>query len=325
MATDTTPSRPRTSTSGPLVRHTKVPTLVFENARDVDKHVALVVESLIRERSSAGQPTVLGLPTGSTPIGVYRELIRLHNEEDLDFSNVITFNLDEYWPMDPDSIHSYNRWMHETFFNHVNIAAENIHIPRGDLSRNEIDAYCDEYEFLIEKAGGIDLQLLGIGRTGHLGFNEPDSARNSATRLVTLDQKTRLDAAAGFFGEENVPLRAITMGIGTIMSARKIILMALGEHKSKIVYEAVEGEVSEKIPATFLQSHPNAIFAVDSAAAGELTATLMPWVVGPVDWTDSLEKRAVISLSETAEKPLLKLEERDFMEHHLHDLIRGGR
>jgi glucosamine-6-phosphate deaminase len=322
MATETTSSRTRPTQSGPLVRHTKVPTLVFENARDVDKHVALVVESLIRERSSAGQPTVLGLPTGSTPIGVYRELIRLHQEEDLDFSNVITFNLDEYWPLDPESIHSYNRWMHETFFNHVNIPPENIHIPKGNLARKEIDAFCDEYEYLIEKAGGIDLQLLGIGRTGHVGFNEPGSARNSGTRLVTLDQKTRLDAAAGFFGEENVPLRAITMGIGTIMSARKIIIMALGEHKAKIVYDAVEGEVTEKIPATFLQAHPQAIFAVDSAAAGELTASLLPWIVGPVDWTDALEKRAVVWLSEAIEKPLLKLDERDFMAHHLHDLLK---
>lgn len=189
MATETTSSRTRPTQSGPLVRHTKVPTLVFENARDVDKHVVLVVESLIRERSSAGQPTVLGLPTGSTPIGVYRELIRLHQEEDLDFSNVITFNLDEYWPLDPESIHSYNRWMHETFFNHVNIPPENIHIPKGNLARKEIDAFCDEYEYLIEKAGGIDLQLLGIGRTGHVGFNEPGSARNSGRGLLRSIKK----------------------------------------------------------------------------------------------------------------------------------------
>jgi len=170
------------STLSQSLPHTKAHTLVFENAKEVDQHVAIVVESLIRENNSAGMPTVLGLPTGSTPLGVYRELIRLHQEEDLDFSNVITFNLDEYWPMEPGSIHSYNRWMHETFFDRVNIPAENIHIPRGDLKRQEVENFCEEYERAIEKAGGIDLQLLGIGRSGHIAFNEPGSMQNSRTR-----------------------------------------------------------------------------------------------------------------------------------------------
>jgi glucosamine-6-phosphate deaminase len=321
MAT-VTAKRTGTLLSPRNLRHTKVPTLVFQNSREVDEHVALVFESLIRENNSAGLPTVLGLPTGSTPIGVYRELIRLHREEDLDFSRVITFNLDEYWPMDHDSIHSYNRWMRETFFNHVNIPEENIHIPRGDIPADEVDAFCEEYERLIERAGGIDLQLLGIGRSGHVGFNEPGSYRNSPTRLVTLDPVTRRDAASGFFGEENVPLQAITMGIGTILQARKVIVMALGEHKARIVRRAVEGEVSEEVPATFLQTHRNAIFAVDEAAASELTAVTTPWLVGRVDWTPQMEKRAVIWLSQRVGKPLLKLEARDFMEHHLHDLVR---
>jgi glucosamine-6-phosphate deaminase len=308
--------------TGPLARHTKVPTLVFENSHDVAFHVAKIVEALIRERGADGKQTVLGLPTGSTPIGVYRELIRMHREESLDFSNVVTFNLDEYWPLDPNSIHSYNRWMRETFFDHVNIPPENIHIPRGDLKSREIDQFCQDYELQIEEAGGIDLQLLGIGRTGHIGFNEPGSARGSLTRLVSLDPVTILDAASGFFGKENVPLRAITMGIGTILAARKIIVMALGEHKSRVVYQAVEGEVSEQIPATFLQTHPNTIYAVDAAAARDLTATNLPWVVGPVDWTDELEKRAVIWMAEEVGKPLLKLETQDFANHHLHDLVR---
>jgi glucosamine-6-phosphate deaminase len=209
-----TMKRPQASHSTQYVRHTKVPTLVFKTAREADKHVALVVESLIRENNSAGVRTVLGLPTGSTPIGVYRELIRLHREEDLDFSNVVTFNLDEYWPIEKDSIHSYNRWMRETFFDHVNIPAQNIHIPDGTIARKDVDAFCDAYERAIEKAGGIDLQLLGIGRSGHIGFNEPGSARDSLTRMVTLDPVTRRDAASDFFGEENVPLQAITMGVG---------------------------------------------------------------------------------------------------------------
>jgi len=304
------------------LRHTKLPSLMFRNAREAAKHVALVIESLIRENNSAGIPTVLGLPTGSTPIGVYRELIRLHREEGLDFSQVITFNLDEYWPMSPDSIHSYQRWMRVNFFDHVNIPEENIHIPRGDIPLEEVDAFCEEYERQIEKVGGIDVQLLGIGRTGHIGFNEPGSSLNSMTRLVTLDPVTRIDAASDFFGEDNVPLRAITMGVGTILSARKIIIMALGEHKASIVRRAVEGEVTEEVTASFLQKHPQATFVMDEAAASRLTAVRTPWLVGSVRWTPELEKLAVIWLSRETGKPLLKLEKRDFIQHHLHDLIR---
>jgi glucosamine-6-phosphate deaminase len=295
---------------------------MFPNASEVDRHVALVVESLIRENNSAGVPTVLGLPTGSTPIGVYRELIRLHREENLDFSRVITFNLDEYFPMPPQSIHSYHRWMRANFFDHVNIPEENIHIPKGDIPAEEVDAFCEEYERAIERAGGIQLQLLGIGRTGHIGFNEPGSARTSQTRMVTLDPQTRSDAASSFFGEENVPLQAITMGVETILSSRKIIIMALGEHKAPVVRRAVEADISDEVTASFLQSHPHAVFVVDEAAASQLTAEKTPWLVGRVHWTPQLEKRAVIWLSQELSKPLPKLCRADFMEHHLHELLR---
>jgi glucosamine-6-phosphate deaminase len=295
---------------------------MLHNAAEVDKHVALVVEGLIRENNSAGVPTVLGLPTGSTPIGVYRELIRLHRDEGLDFSHVITFNLDEYYPMAPTSIHSYHRWMRANFFDHVNIPEENIKIPRGDLPADEVDAFCEEYERAIERVGGIQLQLLGIGRTGHIAFNEPGSSRNSQTRLVSLDPQTRSDAASSFFGEENVPLHAVTMGVDTILSAQKIIIMALGEHKAAIVREAVEREVSEEVTASFLQNHPHAVFVVDEAAAGQLTAVETPWLVGRVNWTPRLEKRAVIWLAHETAKPLHRLCRSDFMEHHLHELLR---
>jgi glucosamine-6-phosphate deaminase len=305
-----------------MLRQTKVPTLIFGNAREVDQHVALVVESLIRENNSAGLRTVLGLPTGSTPIGVYRELIRLHREESLDLSNVVTFNLDEYWPMPKDSIHSYNRFMRETFFDHVNIPVENIHIPDGTIPLRDVDAFCEAYEHAIEKAGGIDLQILGIGRTGHIGFNEPGSPRDSRTRIVTLDPVTRQDAASDFYGEENVPQQAITMGVGTILSARKIIIIALGEHKSPIVRRALEEPQSEEVTASFLQTHRNVTFAVDQASASELTAIRTPWLVGPVRWTPPMEKRAVIWLSRKVKKPLLKLEARDFVSNRLHDLLR---
>ncbi|MEX2286132.1 MAG: glucosamine-6-phosphate deaminase [Planctomycetaceae bacterium] len=321
MATDTA-KQSRVTHSAHALKNTNVPALLYENDREVSKHVALVIESLIRENNSAGRQTVLGLPTGSTPIGVYRELIRLHRDEDLDFAQVVTFNLDEYWPIDPTSIHSYNRWMREAFFDHVNIPEENIHIPQGSLNRRDVDVFCENYEREIEKVGGIDLQLLGVGRSGHIGFNEPGSSRKSRTRLVALDPMTRRDAASSFFGEDNVPLRAITMGVQTILSAKKIIALAFGEHKTTVVRRAVEGSVTPEITASYLQEHRNATFVLDRAAAAELTAVATPWLVGRVDWTPVLEKRAVIWLAQQTIKPLLKLEDRDFVEHHLHDLVR---
>lgn len=323
MATEIAKRR-KTSRTGQYLRHTKVPTLLLPDSREVARYVSQVVESLIRDNNAAGLPTVLGLPTGSTPIGVYRELIRMHVKEGLDFSNVVTFNLDEYWPMQPESFHSYNRWMHETFFDHVNIPRENIHIPDGTTPADEVEAYCEDYERAIDKAGGIQLQLLGIGRSGHIGFNEPGSSRNSRTRMVSLDPVTRRDAAGTFFGEGNVPLEAITMGVGTILSAKQVVIMALGEHKASVVRCAVEGEVTEEVSASFLQTHPSALFALDAAAADELTAVTTPWMVGHVSWTPALEKRAVVWLSQRVGKPLLKLEARDFACNHLNGLVRAS-
>ncbi|MES2793631.1 MAG: glucosamine-6-phosphate deaminase [Planctomycetota bacterium] len=323
MATSTAPRVQRLPAQ--YLRHTKIPTLMFRNSREAARHVATMVESLIRENNAAGKPTVLGLPTGSTPVGVYRELIRMHKEEGLDFSLVVTFNLDEYFPMPADSMHSYNCWMHANFFDHVNIAPGNIHIPRGDVAPDDMENWCAEYEEAIRQVGGIQLQLLGIGRTGHIAFNEPGSASNSRTRLVALDPVTRKDAAATFFGEDNVPVQAVTMGVGTILEARKIVIMALGDHKSKIVRKAVEGEITDEVTASYLQRHSNALFVLDDAASSELTAIKTPWLVGPVDWTPLLERKAVIWLARETKKPLLKLEKKDFIEHYLHDLVRNGR
>ncbi len=322
MTTSRTPPRHKATQTSQYLRNTKIPTLLFNHVSEVDRHVALVVEGLIRENNSAGTPTVLGLPTGSTPIGVYRELIRLRKDEGLDFSNVVTFNLDEYYPMDPTSIHSYNRWMRANFFDHVNIPEENIHIPRGDLPLDEVESFCEEYEREISRLGGIQLQLLGIGRTGHVGFNEPGSSRHSLTRLVTLDPQTRADAASSFFSAESVPLQAITMGISTILNAKKIIIMALGEHKSAIVRKTVEGDPTSSVPATFLQEHAHAVFVIDSAAASQLTSIQTPWMVGRIQWTPQLERKAVIGLARQVGKPLQKLCEADFVENHLHDLLR---
>jgi glucosamine-6-phosphate deaminase len=302
--------------------HTKIPTLVFPAAAQASRHVALMIESLIRQNNSANRPTVLGLATGSTPVGLYRELIRLHQDAGLDFSRVVTFNLDEYYPMAPDDPHSYRRWMNETFFNHVNIAQQNIHIPDGMAPTGEVDEHCVRYEQMIRRAGGIDLQILGIGRSGHIGFNEPGSTRHSRTRAVTLDPVTRRDAAGDFFGEENVPQQAITMGVGTIMEARKIVIMAFGEHKAPIVRRAVEDDMTETVTASFLQKHNDTTFILDHAAAGHLTPIRLPWVIGSVNWTPNLIRRAVIWLSLQVGKGLLKLSDDDFREHELYELLR---
>src|SRR5688500_3394719 len=293
----------------------RIPVQIVAEYEDIDRTVADQISALIRTRRAAGERAVLGLATGSTPIGIYRELIRMHREEGLDFANVVTFNLDEYYPMSPDSIHSYHRYMRENFFDHVNIPAANIHIPLGDIPREQVQAHCRDYESKIEEVGGIDFQILGIGRTGHIGFNEPGSGKSSRTRLIALDSVTRKDAAADFFGEENVPREALTMGVGTILDAREIVLIATGEHKAGIIKRTVEGEISREVAGTFLQEHPNATIYVDAAAASALTRVETPWTVKEVQWTPELTDRACIWLSKSTQTPLLRLTTNDFREH----------
>jgi glucosamine-6-phosphate deaminase len=299
----------------------KVPVVITEEYDEIAKLIAWRMAKLIQEKNAGGKPAVLGLATGSTPIGVYRELIRMHREEGLDFSNVITFNLDEYYPMPATSIHSYHRYMWENLFDHINIKKENVHIPRGDVERELVERHCAEYEKAIREAGGIDYQILGIGKTGHIGFNEPGSGLESRTRLVALDTITRRDAAADFFGEENVPIEAITMGVATIMGAREIALISTGEHKAPIVRRAVEGEINPDVAATYLQSHGNATFYLDAASAAELTRIKTPWVVSEVKWNTEYELQAVIWLSEKTKKSVLKLEDQDYRDNHLSALL----
>ena len=276
----------------------RVPVVIVEYD-EIARTIARRIAEIIKERRREGGHAVLGLATGSTPIGIYRELIKMHREEGLDFSDVVTFNLDEYYPMRPDSIHSYHRFMRENLFNHINVRPENIHIPRGDVPRDDVDVECEAYEVAIRKAGGIDLQILGIGKTGHIGFNEPGSGADSRTRRISLDTVTRRDAAGDFFGEDNVPTEAITMGVATIMEAKEIALVATGEHKAAIIRRAVEGEPDPDVAATYLQQHPNAVFYVDFAAAADLTRIRTPWVIGDMKWTRDKEIDAVIWLSET--------------------------
>ncbi len=299
----------------------RIPTVIVDDHAEMATAIAARIANLIKSKAAKGEKCVLGLATGSTPIGVYRELIRLHREDGLSFANVVTFNLDEYWPMPPESIHSYHRFMWENLFSHVDIPNEQVHLLSGTLDRDEVDAACAAYEAAIVAHGGIDLQLLGIGKTGHIGFNEPGSGATSRTRLIHLDHVTRRDAAADFFGEEYVPREAITMGVATILQAREILILATGEHKSRIVHRAVEGDVSVEVAATFLQRHPNTTFYVDGAAAVELTRIATPWLLDEVKWSEELILRAVVWLSQKTGTAILKLTQSDYAEHQLSSLV----
>ncbi|MDB5125197.1 MAG: glucosamine-6-phosphate deaminase, partial [Mucilaginibacter sp.] len=301
-------------------RYEKLPVTVYASQQAASLAVATRIAKLIRDKEKKGEKTVLGLATGVTPIGVYAELVRQHKEEGLSFKNVITFNLDEYYPMKPTAAQSYVTFMNENLFNHVDIDKKNVHIPNGTLKKDDVAGFCLEYEQKITQLGGLDLQILGIGRTGHIGFNEPGSAPNSGTRLVTLDDLTRNDASRDFGGKQNVPTKAITMGIGTIFKAREIILMAWSRKKAPIIKKAVEGEMSGDVPATYLQLSDNVEFVLDEAAASSLTRFDTPWLVKDCIWDNQMKKKAVIWLADTLDKPILKLTEEDYNNHGMAQL-----
>src|SRR6056297_87239 len=299
----------------------KIPTVIYEESSDASVAVANEIATLIKMNDQKAKPTVLGLATGSTPVRVYDELVRLHKEEGLSFKNVITFNLDEYFPIEPNSLQSYVRFMNEHLFDHIDIPDENVHIPDGTIAEDDVHEFCDEYERKIEEAGGLDIQILGIGRTGHIGFNEPGSRPDSKTRLITLDKITRKDAASDFFGEEYVPRRAITMGVGTILEADKIILMAWGESKAPVIKESVEGEINESVPATYLQNHDNTYVVLDNASSEKLTRINTPWLLTSCEWDDKLIRKAVVWLCQKLDKPILKLTDENYNENGMGDLI----
>lgn len=283
--------------------------------------VAQEVARLIREKQHQGQSCILGLATGSTPTRFYAELVKMHVNEGLSFRNVHTFNLDEYYPMQPDALQSYVRFMNEHLFNHIDVPKGNIHIPDGTLPKEKVGQFCRDYEKQIDDLGGIDIQILGIGRTGHIGFNEPGSTERSLTRLITLDQVTRIDAASDFFGEENVPRKAITMGVGSILKARKVFMMAWGEGKAAVIKKAVEGVVTDQIPSSFLQKHRDCLVVLDEAASSELVRRKTPWILDSIEWDDRLIRKSVVWLCQTTNKPVLKLTNLDYMEHGMGDII----
>jgi glucosamine-6-phosphate deaminase len=302
-------------------RFEKIHNVTFKSSLEASIIVAQEIAGLIKEKQHQNKKCVLGLATGSSPIKVYEELVRMHKEDGLSFENVITFNLDEYFPMDKSNIQSYFYFMHEHLFNHINILPENINIPNGAISIDELHQYCIDYEMNIKALGGLDFQLLGIGRTGHIGFNEPGSHLNSGTRIITLSHITRIDAAPLFFGIENVPRKAITMGIGTVKDAKRIVLLAWGANKNTILKETIEGTISAMVPATYLQQHSNATFVLDEEASSELTRLKTPWLVKSCLWNAALKLKAVTWLSNLLDKPILKLTDKDYNDNGMSGLL----
>jgi len=302
-------------------RFEKIHNVIFPNSLEGSKVVAHEIAELIRAKQNAGKDCVLGLATGSSPIKVYEELIRMHQKEGLSFSNVSCFNLDEYFPMDKESVHSYDHFMRENLFNHIDIDMDRVHIPDGTIAVEDVHAYCLAYEKAIADAGGLDFQLLGIGRTGHIGFNEPGSHTNSGTRIITLDYITKVDAAPSFLGIDNVPKTAITMGIATVRAAKRIVLLGWGQHKASVIKETIEGEISSEVPATYLQEHPNTTFILDTEAGSELTQYKTPWLVGQCQWTPSLKRKAVVWLCDRTQKSILHLTDKDYNNNGMDGLL----
>jgi len=298
----------------------KIPVRIFPSAHLGSQMVAQEIAQLIREKAAAGKSCVLGMATGNTPVLLYKELVRLHREEGLSFKNVITFNLDEYYPIHKKAYQSYWSFMHRNLFDHIDIDPANIHIPDGSWPKDEIKKYCAAYEQKLTDLGGVDLQLLGIGLNGHIGFNEPGSGQFSHTRLVNLDNTTRIANTYEFENLSKVPRMALTMGISNIMQSKRILLMAWGQ-KAVIVARAVEGDVTEQVPASILQQHSDCTFIIDEAASTELTRIKSPWLTGNCEWTPTLIKKAVIAVALKLKKSVLSLTVNDYLENGLSDLL----
>ena len=302
-------------------RFEKIHTVIFDESKEASKMVANEIAILIRKKQKEKKHCVLGLATGSSPISVYNELVRMYKEEGLSFSNVISFNLDEYFPMKKVDTQSYYHFMDVHLFSHVDIKPQNIYIPNGSLNNDQVNDHCLNYEKKIHELGGIDFQLLGIGRTGHIGFNEPGSNYNSLTRLVHLDYITRNDARKSFYGIENVPTTALTMGIETIRKSKRIVLLAWGQNKSLVIKKAIQDEIDSNIPASFLQNHGNVTFVLDNSSASNLTRVKSPWKVGSCNWTKELKAKAVVWLCQKTKKSILNLTESDYNENNLSELL----
>jgi glucosamine-6-phosphate deaminase len=304
-----------------LTRLEKIPADIYESAEEGANHIACEIAQLIRDKQKAGRFCVLALPGGNSPRNVYSALIRMHKEEGLSFRNVIIFNLYEYYPLTVDAINSNLNALKEMFLDHVDIDKQNIFSPDGTIPKDTIFEYCRLYEQRIESFGGLDAVLLGIGRVGNIGFNEPGSRLNSTTRLILLDNDSRNEASKMFGSIESTPISSITMGVSTILAAKKIFLMAWGDDKAKMVKECVEGAVTDTIPASYLQTHNNAHVVIDLSAAGNLTRIHRPWLVTSCEWNDKLIRSAIVWLCQLTGKPILKLTNKDYNENGLSELL----
>ncbi len=299
----------------------KLEVKIYKTSKEGSEYVARVIADLIHKKNAEGKKAVIGLATGSTPKSLYAELVRMHREEDLSFKNVVTFNLDQYYPMEADALNSYHYFMRKYLFEQTDIDPKNYFLPNGMIPKEKIKEHTADYEKKIADAGGLDLQILGIGNNGHIGFNEPGSPVYSKTRLITLDNNTRIANSHEFGNISEVPRMAITMGISTIMQAKSIILMAWGKTKAPVIKKAVEGKPTEEIPASLLQHHDHCTFVLDEFAASDLTRFKSPWLTGECEWTDQIIKRAVIDMALQLNKPVLSLTNHDYNEFGLSDLL----
>lgn len=302
-----------------VTRFEKVNTNIFPTENDGAKYIVGKIVDAIKSKGDA--PFVLGLTTGNTPIGVYRRLLAEYKAGNVSFANVIVFSLDEYFPIKPTEHQSRNYRTHEELINHIDIKPENVHFPDGTLAIESVSDFCKEYEAKIAGAGGIDLMLLGTGEQGQLGFNEPGSFANSHTRLVALSNSTRKTISGLFYGAANTPHKAITMGLGTILDAKEIILMGWGEDKAEIMSQIIEGDVNPSIPASYLQRHGNIEVVVDEGSAEGLTRVKTPWLVGTCKWEPKFVRKAVLWLCQKLEKPILKLTYQDYIENSLGQML----
>ena len=304
-----------------LTRFEKIATDIYESEAEGALHVAAEVAKVIKDKQKKGELCVMALPGGHSPKGVYQELVRMHNEEGLSFKNVVVFNLYEYYPLAADAVTSNFNHLKEMFLDKVDIDSTNIFTPDGAMPQDEIYEFCREYEQRIAGFGGLDIVLLGIGRVGNIAFNEPGSRMSSTTRLILLDAASRNEASKTFGTIECTPISSITMGVATILAAKKVFLMAWGEDKAKMIRECVEGPITDTIPASYLQTHKDAQVVLDLGAAANLTRIQRPWLVTSCEWNDKLIRSAIVWLCLRTGKPILKLTNKDYNENGLSELL----
>lgn len=304
-----------------ITRFEKVPTDIFPTIEEGAIDIANHLEADIKKREQEGRKYVMGVGSGSSLTPIFQELIKRHQAGKLSLKNVVVFNAYEYFPLSEENVNRGINQLKERFLNHIDIDVENIFTPDGTIAQNDVQEHCRQYEQHIKELGGLDVILLGIGRMGNIATNEPGSSLTSASRLILIDETSREEMKMSFGSQESVPPCSITMGVSTILSARKIFLTAWGEEKAEIIKKTVEGKVSDAIPASFLQTHNDAHVVIDLSAAAKLTRIQHPWLVASCKWTDKLVRSALVWLCQITGKPLLKLTNKDYNENGLSELL----